>query len=374
MLSSTQSNRRLKVSFVIASLLLLAAEGRPLGGSQGNTSTTGAVYTMTNATPNEVVAFSRAATGALTLIGNFSTGGNGTSVNLGSQGAIVLAPGNQFLFAVNAKSNTISSFSVQAGGGLTFVNQVASGGARPISVTVHGGFLYVANSGGTMQNIAGFNVAANGALSSITGSVRGLSSSKANPAEVGFSNDGSLLVVTEKGTNKIDTFTVATNGLATGPLVQDSNGLQPFGFAFDNGGHLIVSEATNSDVSSYSVASNGVLTLISGSVPDGGKAACWVVNTTNNTFPTQYSFISNTGSGTLSTFTIGTDGTMTLLGGPTTTAAHPLDMAQSADSLFLYVLGRGSGEIHGYAVASNGALTSAGNMTAAKTARGLAGF
>ncbi|HEV2177604.1 MAG TPA: beta-propeller fold lactonase family protein [Terriglobia bacterium] len=357
----------------LAALLLLTAASRRLTRAQG-VSTTGAVYTMTDATPNQVVAFSRAANGALTLIGNFGTGGNGNSANLGSQGSIALAPGNQFLFAVNAKSNTISAFSVQPGGGLLFVNQVSSAGARPISLTVHGSFLYVANSGGTMQNIAGFNIAANGALSALAGSVRSLSSNKANPAEVAFSNDGTILVVTEKGTNKIDTFTVSASGLATGPLVQDSNGLQPFGFAFDNAGHLIVSEATASAVSSYSVATNGVLTLISGSVPDGGKAACWVANTNNSTFPTQFSYISNTGSGTISAYSIATDGSMTLLAGPTSTAAHPLDMALSADSQFLYVLGRGSGEIRGYSISSNGALTNAGNVTAAKTSRGLAGF
>lgn len=61
-------------------------------------------------------------------------------------------------------------------------------------------------------------------------------------------------------------------------------------------------------------------------------------------------------------------------GGPASTAAHPLDMILSAGSLFLYVLVRGSGEIRGYAVGSNGALTNVGNVTAASTSRGLAAF
>ena len=49
-------------------------------------------------------------------------------------------------------------------------------------------------------------------------------------------------------------------------------------FAYDSAGHLIVSEVMKSAASSYSVSSSGVLTVITPSLVDFGKAACWTVN------------------------------------------------------------------------------------------------
>ena len=74
----------------------------------------GAVYTMTNAAAgNSVVAFRRGSDGTLEPAGAFSTGGQGTGAGLGSQGALILSPDSQWLFAVNAGSNSLSSFAVR---------------------------------------------------------------------------------------------------------------------------------------------------------------------------------------------------------------------------------------------------------------------
>src|SRR5579863_3885963 len=223
--------------------------------------TSGAVYTMTNASANQVMAFTRSTGGRLTLLGTYSTQGSGNSQNIASQGAVVLNSTKKFLFVVNPGSNTVTSFSVQSDGSLVFVSQANSGGTEPVSVTSHGKLVYVVNAKGS-PNISGFTIASNGALTPLAGSTVGLSGTTAGPGEVDFNNTGTLLVVTEKTTNKIDTFTVGTNGIASSPMVQDSNGPEPFGFAFDTADHLIVSEAKNGAVSSYSVATNGVLTVI----------------------------------------------------------------------------------------------------------------
>ncbi|HEV2176778.1 MAG TPA: beta-propeller fold lactonase family protein [Terriglobia bacterium] len=343
--------------------------------AQDDAATTGAVYTMTNASANQVMAFTRHASGSLALLGTFSTQGSGNSLNLTSQGAVILNSARTFLFVVNPGSNTITSFSVQSNGSLVFVNQVSSGGTEPVSVTSHSKLVYVVNAKGS-PNISGFTVATNGSLTPLAGSTVGLSATTANPAEVAFNNSGTLLVVTEKSTNKIDTFTVGSNGIASGPMVQDSNGPQPFGFAFDSNDHLIVSETTNSAVSSYSVATNGVLTVITGSLLDGAKAACWIANTNNHTFPNQYSYTTNTGSANVSGYSIAANGSLTLLAGkPTGTPKDDLDMALSTNSMYLYVLGRSSGQIQGYSVASTGALAKVGAaVTVPTTSYGLASF
>jgi 6-phosphogluconolactonase (cycloisomerase 2 family) len=132
----------------------------------------------------------------------------------------------------------------------------------------------------------------------LPGSTRPLSGgSGADPAEVSFNRDGSLLVVTEKATNLIDVYVVGSNGAAGPPTSNPSAGMTPFGFAFDQRNHLIVSEAFGgapnaSAVSSYSAALSGILSVISESVPDLQTAACWIVITNSG----RYVYTSNTGA------------------------------------------------------------------------------
>ena len=82
-----------------------------------------------------------------------------------------------------------------------------------------------------------------GKLAALGGSVRPLSAASTNPAQVGFSDDGGTLIVTERATNVIDSYTIDDDGFLTGPFVQASAGPVPFGFAVDKRETLIVSEA-----------------------------------------------------------------------------------------------------------------------------------
>ena len=342
--------------------------------------TTGAIYLNTNQTANEVWSYTRASDGTLTLAGQFSTQGAGSGAgNLGSQGAIILSPKGKFLFVVNAGSNEITSFAVKPGAQLTFVSKVASGGTFPNSLTLHGSLLYALNAMGTSARISAFHVNSSGALKAIAGSARRLSTALPSPTQIGFNAAGTLLVVTEKATNKIDTYTVAANGLATGPNVQNSSGPGPFGFAYDSAGHLIVSEVMQSAASSYSVSSAGVLTVITASLVDFGKAACWTVNTTNRNFPTQYSYITNTADATISGFRIASDGSISLLDadGRTfvlPTGGDPLDEALSSDSNYLYALEGTFGGIVGFQIQTDGSLLQVANILGTPTSSyGLAG-
>lgn len=329
----------------------------------------GAVYVLTNQVSNAVAAFDRAPDGTLTAAGTFSTGGAGNPVAqpgdpptdpLASQGALILSDDKQFLFAVNAGSNEISVLSIGKNS-LTLVDKVSSGGVRPISLTVHENFLYVLNEGGT-PNITGFTVSDTGELTPLPGSTRPLTAgSAADPAEVSFNPDGSLLVVTEKAANLIDVYVVGSDGVAGPPNPNPSNGLTPFGFAFDRRNNLIVSEAFGgapnaAAVSSYIAALNGTLDVVSGSVPDFQTAACWIVITNSG----RYVYTTNTGSGVVSSYTLDANGTLTLLSsvaanlGPT---SFPIDMALNNSSRYLYVLANGLQTVEAFSVAPDGSLT-----------------
>jgi 6-phosphogluconolactonase (cycloisomerase 2 family) len=349
------------IAVAVGSLVLAPASARALDNA-------GAVFTISNDPGgNSVLIFDRAADGTLTAAGQVSTGGRGSGDGLGSQGAIILNEGGRFLFAVNAGSNEISSFRVREQG-LTLIGRVNSGGTRPISITVENDLLYVLNAG-LDGNITGFEVSPDGELSQIAGSTRPLSSGTADPAQVQFSPDGRLLVVTEKGTNLISTYVVDADGLATGPNAQPSAGVTPFGFAFDRQGRLFVSEAFGggadaSAASSYNVASSGDLTPITASAGTTETSACWLVVTDNGKF----AYVANTGSGTISGYRIGADGSLTLLDadgvtGMTGAGTAPADSALSAGSQYLYTRNGGTDSIIIFDVEADGSLTEVGTVT-----------
>ncbi len=323
-----------------------------------------AVVTESNSDAgNEVVVYSRGHDGMLSMMGSYSTGGTGTGMGLGSQGAVALSGG--YIYAVNAGSNDISVLSADG----AVVDQESSGGEMPISLTIHHNLLYVLNAGGD-GNITGFRInKGDGSLTIISGSSRPLSGSGVGPAQVEFSPNGRMLVVTEKGTNMIDTYTINPGGTASGPNVQPSVGNTPFGFEFDNKGHLIVSDAFGGGMgagamSSYDVSSNGI-SLISGPVVNGQTAPCWVVVTNDG----RYSYTTNTGTSNISGYNVNPDGSITLFddGGNTASTgagSSPIDMALNNNSGYLYALSGGTHTISVFSInRHNGELTPVQTVT-----------
>src|SRR5262249_13530648 len=131
-----RGTRRLALVILMA-LGALAATAGPAAAAGKS-----AVYTSTNtAGGNRVLAFDRAGNGALSPAGSFATGGDGTGSGLGNQGALALSARGRFLYAVNAGSDSISTFATAAHG-LSLVDTTPSGGDQPISLTVKRGLLY----------------------------------------------------------------------------------------------------------------------------------------------------------------------------------------------------------------------------------------
>jgi 6-phosphogluconolactonase (cycloisomerase 2 family) len=313
----------------------------------------GFVYTETNASGgNAVLGFARAWNGSLSPIGSFATGGLGSGGGLGSQGALTLAGNGGWLLAVNAGSNDVSLFRVRDDGSLVLTDRMDAGGTDPISVTAHDGVAYVLDAGGA-GNIAGFRLDG-GSLHGIRGSWRPLSGSGTNPAEVAFSSDGRFLVVTERATNLLDTYPVNDEGRAGPPTTSASSGPVPYGFAFDRHYHPIVSEAVNSTLSSYRLGSGGA-TVITASVPTGGLAACWVAVSPDG----RWAFDSNAHGGTISSFSIGGNGSLALahsVAASTGAGSAPLDLGVTSDGRFLYVVDAGAHAVGGYAIGAGGTL------------------
>jgi len=175
---------------------------------------------------------------------------------------------------------------------------------------------------------------------------------------VSFSPNGQLLVVTEKAANMIDTYTVGDDGLPSDPIPTASNGMTPFGFAFDRRANVIVSEAFGAmpgqaAVSSYDSSDDGTLTVLSGSVPDHQTAACWIAISEHG----RYAYTTNTGSGNISSYRMQCDD-LTLLSPVAAdlgNGSSPIDMALAGN--YLYVHAAGTRKIELFRVRSDGRLT-----------------
>jgi 6-phosphogluconolactonase len=359
--------QRVFITAVAAVVLAFAATAASAVG--GNKESVGAVYTLSNGAANSVLAFDRAEDGSLTPAGTFATGGAGTGGGLGSEGSIVLSNDGHYLFAVNAASNSISTFRIEGHEAPALLNVVPSGGTTPISVDAHGNYVYVVNAGSL--TISGFTVDDDG-LIPLAGSTQALGGT--GPAQIQFSPNGHTLVVTNKTSNSISTFDVGEHGIAGPAQSAPAVGNTPFGFDFDNRGDVLVSNANagpgNSSATSYDLDNRtNALSLITGPVLTGQGAACWLIASTDG----RQAFTANAGGGSISTFDVSSHGELTLNRNTALGAgSHPLDESVSRDGKFLYVVVDGFHLLVGYASGNDGSLTRVASAAIPVGAAGLA--
>ncbi|MDX6400009.1 MAG: hypothetical protein QOF27_615 [Gaiellaceae bacterium] len=313
----------------------------------------GTVYTQTNGlSSNAVIAFNRYADGSLKQRQVVKTGGKGgaeqqpgctaTCPILDANGEVNLSSNGKLVFAVNAGSNTVSSFR-ETRTGLKRVDQKSSGGTFPISLTSHGNLLYVLNT--NSGNISGFHFSSSGHLSPIAGSTQALT---ANPPtgfgarQVGFDRTGRLLTATVLGASLIDTFVLKADDTPLAAVPHPTSSPLPFGFAFDWRNRLVVSQLVNpmgtGDTAVYDVSSSGAVTD-NNTQPSQGADPCWVAITKDGRFV----FVVNTGGGapaTITRYRLEDSGTLTFLGltQPNGQEFARTDEVLSRDSRFLYVL------------------------------------
>jgi 6-phosphogluconolactonase (cycloisomerase 2 family) len=332
----------------------------------------GTVYTETNSPGgNKVVVFDRFKNGTLVKRQAVATGGTGSTQSVGcgpgcpildSQNAVVASENEKLVFAVNAGSDSVSSFR-EGHSGLELVDQVPSGGDMPESLALNNNVLYVlnvatANSSGTFGNIYGYRVSGDGHLTPIGSSQAlpdaSLPDHSGDARAIGFKPNGKVIVVTELSggfpfstgpPGRIVTFVVGSHGQAAAGVSHASSDLLPFGFAFDSSDHLVVSNIHDlalhaiGSVSSYTVSNSGDVTPIN-TVSSGGALPCWVAISKDN----KVAYVVNTGAGAdparTTQFRLGPNGTLTPQGAP---AEHTGDFAQtdidmSRGGRYVYVL------------------------------------
>lgn len=365
---------RLRTILAVAGVMTLASAQGVLASHDDDyerpARVAGHVYTSSNeAGGNRLMVFARHRDGTLTFQNAVPTGGVGTGGGLGNQSGLARSTNGRYLYMVNAASNNITVFRIERDGP-QFIQLVNSGGVRPVSIAVDNDVLYVLNAGGAAgseDNITGFSIGRHGGLTPIANSTRPLSAPSTAPAQIGFNNRGNVLIVTERATNMITTYTLDSNDRPSQPIPQASSGQTPFGFDFNRQGFLLVSEAFGgaadaSAASSYWVSSDGTLRVADASVPTTESAACWLVTTRDG----RYAYTTNTASNTVSGFSVGRrTGSLTLLdadGRTAATAAGPID-ADIVGNRFLYTLDRAGGQISGFEINHDGSLDAVAPVT-----------
>jgi DNA-binding beta-propeller fold protein YncE len=369
-------------------------DGGP-AGQAGPVDRGGMVFVQSNdPEQNSVLAFRRAADGSLSPAGEFPTGGRGGAQKdnpfdpLASQESLVFDRAHRMMIAVNAGSNSVTTFRVR-GDRLTDPRTVNSGGEFPVSIAVSGETVYVLNAGGR-TNVTGFRMTGHG-LRRLSHSTRELGITNDavplftdSPPQVGFSPDGKQLLVTTKSANTIEVFAVDHAGRLSAEAVSNkSAGEVPFSFVFDPRGNLLVTEAAKSGVTSYALGDDGKLKVITKSVESGQQVLCCIARAG------KFFYGTNPGSSTISAYTVddagrvtigGKDGVIANAGGDAAVAevaeaakaaedaeageeakrapgAGPIDLAAAADGKLLYVQNTLAGSVEGFRVGDDGSLT-----------------
>jgi 6-phosphogluconolactonase (cycloisomerase 2 family) len=319
-----------------------------------------------NLAGNAVAAYQRGSDGRLYGEHLYKTGGLGGMLggsqvdHLASQGSLQYDAAQHLLFAVNAGSDTVTTFAVR-GASLKRVQVISSGGDFPVSVTVHGDLVYVLNALGG-GNVHGYQIGG-GRLKAIPNSTRPLGLDPnatpqftTTPGQVTFTPSGTQVLVTTKGnTNAVDVFGVDKGGaLSSTPQTNTLSGDVPFSAAFLPNGKVAISEAGPNAVADFTLAADGQLTQID-SVATGGTATCWILADGHSVFA------GNAGSAAESRITVGSGDSLTLAGS-TTTDAGTVDATSADNGRYLYVQTGGNGIVDEFAVGAGGTLNELGTV------------
>jgi 6-phosphogluconolactonase (cycloisomerase 2 family) len=332
----------------------------PATASASTSPVVGHVYLNdNNAGTNTIAGFEQHTDGTLSKIPGspFAAGGVGTGAGLASQGALQATSDGHYLIAVDAGSNQLSVLRVKGDGALSLVKGglVSSDGVTPVSVAVHSAegrekqddrraLVYVANAGTGGSNYTGFTLGEDGRLEALAGSTIALPDGS-QPGDVLFNSTGSTLVGTRVGTSQIDSFRVGADGLltaaASSPVPAQAHG--PFGSEFrpTDPTQLFVTNAHAGagagSVSVFDVTGGATLSPVS-ALPfaNGQSGTCWIEISHDG----QFLFAVNTGTGTISRYSIGPGGSLTLLGSTPVSASGgvgAVDARLSSDGKTLFI-------------------------------------
>lgn len=267
-------------------------------------------------------------------------------------------PSSELVYLVvgSGPSRTLSLYRVDARTGV-LTGPVATLGTKytPTALVTWGSFIYAANSDG---DVSVFAISENGsALTEIPGSPFLAGS---GPAAITAADPGLLYVANSKSNDisgyLLDVSTGVPTPLPGSPypagVGPSSIEAAPPYFPNPPGGptFVIVTNQGDNTVSVYSIAGNGALGMVTGSPFPTGTAPS--SSATGNMLPLRYLYVTNSGSGNISGYTIddATGALTPLPGSPFPAGLQPVSVAASIGQRFLYVANQGSNNLSVFSV------------------------
>jgi 6-phosphogluconolactonase len=222
-------------------------------------------------------------------------------------------------------------------------------GVHPLSMTMDGGFIFVANAGS--NNISAFSLdETTGLLTEVAGSPF-----PAGTAPVSVVARNSSVFVANRGDATVAAYSVDKSGVLTATGTPVTVGANTTSMDADAAGKLLfVADGIANTVSALSISSSG-LTATSTPVTVGTGPSNVRVDPSG-----KYLYVANAGSGNLSAYTIdGSGGLSAISGSPFTVGTAPSFINTSSDGKLLFVANRGSANVSSFQVGSGGSLSAA---------------
>ncbi|HVN17824.1 MAG TPA: beta-propeller fold lactonase family protein [Dongiaceae bacterium] len=289
--------------------------------------------------------------------------------------ALAIHPSGKFLYTANSGSNNISLYTISSTGGLTEVTPRVPAGTAPMQMAIDqaGSFLYVANSGSADISVY--------TIDSSKGTLTPVQQTHGATAPIGISAlnmalapSGSVLYVTLAGGSGlnppgfVEVFPVS-QGVLGSPVAGSpfQTGSNPYGLAINSAGTaLYTANKTDGTISEFTINSDGSLTELSGS-PIGETYTGPVSLLIDKSG--KYLYVANQGSSNVAAYSIGSDGGLTLLSNsPFSTGSQPSILSSDSSGKYVFVGNQSTSVIQSFTLdASTGALTSVASYSISAT-------
>ncbi|MGA7749574.1 MAG: beta-propeller fold lactonase family protein [Gallionella sp.] len=238
------------------------------------------------------------------------------------------------------------------------------------SGTSSSNYAYVVNAGGTVSQ---YNIGTNGVLNTLASPVSAGTTPYSIAVVASGTYAGLYAYVANYGSNNVSEYTISSGVLtpntAETPTATIAAGSNPFSVTVDPSGEYVyvVNSGTNpGTISQYSINSDGTLTTLGSTAPQTGTTPYSIA--VDPVGP--YAYVVNYGDGTISEYTI-SGGVLSLtatLPAPVSGNNNPASITVDPSGSYVYVAnyssGASTGTVSEYSIGTGGALTPIGSVTA----------
>jgi DNA-binding beta-propeller fold protein YncE len=266
-------------------------------------------------------------------------------------GTLTVTAAPQYAYAANQNVNTLSTYTIGAGGALS-ANGTVPTGQEPNAVVEDpaGRYVYVANW--IDNTLSEYTIGSGGSLTAV-----GTVATGANPASIAVDPTSSYVYVANLASSTVSQYTIGVGGALT-PMGTLASGSGPACLTVDPiGPYVYVANQNSNNVSQYTIGPGGVLSF-SATVATGGFPQSIAVDPSG-----RYAYVANYNDGTLSEYTVGPGGVLTVIG--TVPAGNsPESLTIDPKGQFVYAANHGDNTVSEYKIGPGGALAAIGTIAA----------